>query len=103
MITVRHTLKHSLSQEAVRDQACNAFEFYSAAYPQFSPTMIWVGLNTSGAALVTFTVLTLPLRSTWTFLPGKIEIEVQVPELLTAWKDRALAVIIKESERWLKT
>ena len=100
MITIRRTLKHTLSDEAVRAQACNAFSFYGFLYPQFSPTMIWA--DDKASAVVTFTVLTLPLRSTWTFLPNRIDIEVQVPGLLGAWRDRAIEIIIKESEKWLK-
>lgn len=102
MITVRRTLKHTLTDAEVKARADQAYAHYCDKYPQFSPKMIWSDDNS--VATVTFTVLTLPIRSTWAFNPRPyvIDIEVQVPGLLVAWKDKAIEVIDRESEKWLK-
>jgi hypothetical protein len=95
---MKHAVNHSLDQATARKAADKAFETYAQEYAKYDPTAEW---TSDTHCDVTFTVKGVTLRGALDLLPGKIEMDLDVPFWARPFKGRALAVIEREIRDWV--
>ena len=95
---MKHAVEHSLDIPTARKAADKAFEAYSQEYAQYSPTANW---SSDTHCDVTFTVKGIKLEGAPDLLPGRIDMDLDVPFWARPFKGRALALVEREVREWV--
>lgn len=94
---MKHTVAHGLPTDVARRVVDDAFSHYRERFGAYRPALRWTDADT---AEVSFSALGLRVGGTLRLLPGALEVAVDIPLPLRAFRGRAVAAVEREVGRW---
>jgi hypothetical protein len=90
---------HDLSPDLARRAAAKAWESYAARYAAYEPRLTW---TTPDRGAFAFVAMGVRIDGTIEIEPDAIAFDLRVPLLLRVFRKRALEVVEREAERWIR-
>ena len=95
--TVNYSMRHALTDDAIRALVVEAFSTYRQRYARLGPVLRW---HEDGSAEVAVTLRGVGLRGRLQLRDGEVQVSVPLPRLLRPLEGRARALIDRELSRW---
>jgi hypothetical protein len=95
---MKHSVSHDLGQEKAVAAAKAAFAAYAERFAKYEPKADWVSET---RANISFKAKGISLKGNIEVMPTSIDMDLDVPLLLRAFKGTALGAIEKEIEKWV--
>ena len=95
---MKHAVPHDLGQDLAKKVAESAFASYAQKFAKYSPRADWVSPN---RANISFSVKGMTLRGSLEVSAKSIDMDLDVPFLLTPFKGTAISVIEGEIREWI--
>lgn len=96
---MKKSFPHQLSPKQAREVARQAFAAYLEKLVDYHPRFDWRDDDNGD---LTFQVLGKQVQGFISLLPGEILVEMKVPLLLKPFRKKALEVIGREINKWVK-
>lgn len=93
-----HTLRHDVTHEQARAAIRTALEVYCRKFPQFDPKTSWLNEN---RAQTEFRFKRITFLAEVEVLPDRLEMGMDVPLMFWPLRNRALAMLESEINKWL--
>jgi hypothetical protein len=97
--SMKHSVPHDLGRDKAKTVAEAAFSSYKEKFAKYSPQSNWVN---DRRATISFSVKGVTLNGSMEVTDHSIDMELDVPFLLRPFKGKALGVIEKEIQAWVR-
>lgn len=94
----KHTVSHDLAPDVAKRVLEKALESYKERFPEYSPTSAWKG---DSRVDVGFSVKGMKIDGRIDLVPGKIEMDLDVPFLLKPFKKQAIELVEAQIQKWI--
>jgi hypothetical protein len=95
---MKHSVPHDLGREKAKAAAEAALASYAARFAQYRPTATWTSPD---RADISFSAKGITLTGVLEVTPTSIDIDLDVPFLLRAFKGKALGAVDREIVLWV--
>lgn len=95
---MKHSVPHDLSLALAKKAADAALQSYKERFAEYDPQISWVNER---LAEVNFRAKGLSMKGTFEIRDNAVDMDMEVPLLLRPFKNKALAVIEEQIQKWI--
>ena len=96
---MNHTIYHDLDAPMAKRALEKAAESYRARFASYDPSFTW---ENDERAVVSFKALGMTAKGTLTLKAGAVDVTMEVPFVLRAFRQKAMSVVEEEVRHWVE-